>query len=161
MRRLCQGWIKADAGLLFQSIAVCGNVLLLVLVSLPGIPTVYRAMCTIPVLATINAMACIVFRKIKFGLITPDGTTQARTLTTGRFAPPENSLPMHFRHKYSVTDPTRSFTLPSARGGAEVAGGMGVDINVPLEVHVIKEEHQYDNKGTKISRSSTEYDNAV
>ncbi len=57
-----------------NSVAVCGNIVCLILVLVPNLPSVYRAMCTVPVLAITNAMACIVFRKIKFGLVTPDGT---------------------------------------------------------------------------------------
>ncbi|PBK78583.1 hypothetical protein ARMSODRAFT_863659, partial [Armillaria solidipes] len=63
----------------YYLVAVCGNIVILVLIRVPGVPPVYRAMCTIPILAVINAMACIVFRKIKFGLITPDGTVMTQT----------------------------------------------------------------------------------
>ncbi|KAK0504544.1 hypothetical protein EDD18DRAFT_303422 [Armillaria luteobubalina] len=66
----------------YYLVAVCGNIVALVLVRVPGVPTVYRGMCTIPILAVINAMACIVFRKIKFGLITLDGTVMTQTTST-------------------------------------------------------------------------------
>ncbi|KAK0241562.1 hypothetical protein EDD85DRAFT_405879 [Armillaria nabsnona] len=65
----------------YYLVAVCGNVVCLILVLVPGLPAVYRAMCTIPILAIINAMACIVFRKIKFGLMTSDGTVMVQLST--------------------------------------------------------------------------------
>jgi hypothetical protein len=53
-------------------VAVCANILLLIFVKLPISPT-FRGMA-LPVFALINAMASLVFRKIKFGLISADGT---------------------------------------------------------------------------------------
>jgi hypothetical protein len=56
-------------------VAVCGNIVLVVMSQTKSLPAVYHGMCTIPVLAVINLMACIVFRKVKFGHISGDGTT--------------------------------------------------------------------------------------
>ncbi|KAK0494584.1 hypothetical protein EDD18DRAFT_349844 [Armillaria luteobubalina] len=85
----------------YYLVAVCGNIICLVLVRVPGLPSVYRAMVTIPILAIINAMACIVFRMIKFGLITPDGTvmtafhaSSANTL--------HRSIPLHYQTRNAV-----------------------------------------------------------
>jgi hypothetical protein len=47
----------------------------------PSLPPVYRAMFTHPNVAINNAMACRVFRDIKFGHISPTSTT-LRTLPT-------------------------------------------------------------------------------
>lgn len=41
----------------------------------PSVKPVYRAMFTIPNVAIENAMACKVYRDIKFGLIEPSGTS--------------------------------------------------------------------------------------
>ncbi|KAF7335984.1 hypothetical protein MSAN_02312100 [Mycena sanguinolenta] len=55
-------------------LAVAANLALLVVLKLPQI-AVYRLM-PVPFFALINAMACLVFRRIKFGLISPDGTSK-------------------------------------------------------------------------------------
>ncbi|PBK90090.1 hypothetical protein ARMGADRAFT_934733 [Armillaria gallica] len=61
----------------YYLVAVCGQIVCLILILVPGLPPVYRGMCAVPVVAVTNAMACIVFRKIKLGLITSDGTVVA------------------------------------------------------------------------------------
>ncbi|PBK91720.1 hypothetical protein ARMGADRAFT_876994, partial [Armillaria gallica] len=58
----------------YYLVAVCGNVICLIFIVVSGLPPAYRGMLTIPILAINNAVACILFRKIKFGLMTPDGT---------------------------------------------------------------------------------------
>ncbi|KAJ6454661.1 hypothetical protein C8R45DRAFT_1189299, partial [Mycena sanguinolenta] len=57
----------------FYLIAVVTHIVLLVLLKLPHLSPVYRTMVAVPGLALINTMACLVFRRIKFGLISPDG----------------------------------------------------------------------------------------
>lgn len=47
----------------------------MVMILTPSVPPVYRAMFTIPSVAIENAMACKVFRDIRFGRIEPNGTT--------------------------------------------------------------------------------------
>ncbi|KAF7334222.1 hypothetical protein MSAN_02383500 [Mycena sanguinolenta] len=59
----------------FYLIAVATNITLLVVVHLPHFPPVYRGMLSVPAFALINAMTCLVFRRIKFGLISADGTS--------------------------------------------------------------------------------------
>ncbi|KDR76792.1 hypothetical protein GALMADRAFT_66968 [Galerina marginata CBS 339.88] len=59
----------------YYLIALFGNILLLVLVIGSSFPPIYRGMGSIPVTALTNLMACIVFRKVKFGHIPQDGTT--------------------------------------------------------------------------------------
>ncbi|KAF7334200.1 hypothetical protein MSAN_02381300 [Mycena sanguinolenta] len=85
----------------FYSIAVAANIALLVVLKLPQFPPVYHGMLSVPAFALINAMACLVFRRIKFGLISSDGTSN---LPTSDFHPTEilRSLPLHSRR----TDPT-------------------------------------------------------
>ncbi|KAF7378258.1 hypothetical protein MSAN_00251100 [Mycena sanguinolenta] len=57
----------------FYLIAVATNVTLLVLLKLPQLSPLYRGMLVAPAFGLVNAMACIVFRRIKFGLISSDG----------------------------------------------------------------------------------------
>ncbi|KAF5336297.1 hypothetical protein D9758_014487 [Tetrapyrgos nigripes] len=87
----------------YYLVALSGNIVLLVLLKLSSLPVVYHAMGTLPVLAVTNSMACIVYRKIKFGLISPDGTsnyqsfhiTSAFHAASGRQDATNSSLPMH------------------------------------------------------------------
>ncbi|KAJ6454620.1 hypothetical protein C8R45DRAFT_1189149 [Mycena sanguinolenta] len=88
----------------FYPVAVVANVAL-VTVKLPQLPPLYHVMLTVPCLTLINVMACQVFRKIKFGLISSDG--RSRVSTTGRSSdfpatPNSKSLP----HHYNRADPT-------------------------------------------------------
>ncbi|KAJ8514211.1 hypothetical protein ONZ45_g8218 [Pleurotus djamor] len=76
-RALLQG------GQSYYLIALMGNTVSLILFGLPTVPPVYRVMFTIPVIAITNAMACIVFRQIKFGVIGDDATTRP-AITDGR-----------------------------------------------------------------------------
>ncbi|KAF7334204.1 hypothetical protein MSAN_02381700 [Mycena sanguinolenta] len=62
----------------FYLIAVVTHIVLLVLLKLPLSP-LYHAMLASAALALINAMACLVFRRIKFGLISPDGISKIPT----------------------------------------------------------------------------------
>ncbi|KAF7377210.1 hypothetical protein MSAN_00140700 [Mycena sanguinolenta] len=62
-----------QSGQHFYLVAVAANVTLLVLLELRPLSPLYHAILVIPATALVNAMACLVFRRIKFGLITPDG----------------------------------------------------------------------------------------
>ncbi|KAJ6464416.1 hypothetical protein C8R45DRAFT_911009 [Mycena sanguinolenta] len=62
-----------QSGQHFYFVAVAVNAPVIILIRLP-VPAVYRGMLSIPALATTNAMACLVFRRIQFGRITSDGT---------------------------------------------------------------------------------------
>ncbi|KAJ6454685.1 hypothetical protein C8R45DRAFT_1056778 [Mycena sanguinolenta] len=86
-----------QSGQHFYLVAVAANVTLLVVVKLPRLPPVYRAMLAIPAAALDNTMACLVFRRIKFGLVSSDGTLQIPTI----------GLPSHF---HAATNP-RSVSL--------------------------------------------------
>lgn len=84
----------------YYLIAVCGNIVMLVLLKDPSVPAVYHGMSSIPVVALINAMACIVFRSIKFGHISADGTTHFRSTDQSRTylnKPSGSTLPLHVR----------------------------------------------------------------
>ncbi|KAK7442198.1 hypothetical protein VKT23_016170 [Stygiomarasmius scandens] len=95
----------------FYLIAICGNIVLLVMIKVPNAPTVYRGMCSVPVLAITNAMACTVYRRIKFGLISPDGTVNYNTF--GSFHAGEystrNSLPLQFHQDTARTTVFKTF----------------------------------------------------
>ncbi|KAF7335958.1 hypothetical protein MSAN_02309200 [Mycena sanguinolenta] len=65
-----------QSGQHFYLVAVAANVTLLVLFNLPHLSPLYHGMLAIPAMALVNAMGCLVFRKIKFGLITPDGMSK-------------------------------------------------------------------------------------
>ncbi|KIK55466.1 hypothetical protein GYMLUDRAFT_112062, partial [Collybiopsis luxurians FD-317 M1] len=58
----------------YYLLALVWSIAVIVLGALPGISPVYKSMCTIPQFATNSAMACLVFRQIKFGLTEADGT---------------------------------------------------------------------------------------
>ncbi|KAJ7301416.1 hypothetical protein DFH08DRAFT_103031 [Mycena albidolilacea] len=98
-----------QSGQHFYLVAVCGNIVILVLVKVPGVPPTYRGMLTIPSISLVNAMACLVFRKIKFGLITTDGTSfpKSKSGNTSTFHATANprSHPVRFRSgDLSATD---------------------------------------------------------
>ncbi|KAJ7601785.1 hypothetical protein FB45DRAFT_1016265 [Roridomyces roridus] len=66
----------------FYLLALCCNIVLLVFVKAPDRYPIYRGMLSIPAVAIINAMGCIVFRKIRFGLIATDGRNVESRLPT-------------------------------------------------------------------------------
>ncbi|KAF7370869.1 hypothetical protein MSAN_00720600 [Mycena sanguinolenta] len=74
-----------QSGQHFYLIAVATHVTFLVILKLPQLTPVYHAMLSIPGLTLVNAMACLVFRRIKFGLISPDGTSKISTDWAFRF----------------------------------------------------------------------------
>ncbi|KAF7335999.1 hypothetical protein MSAN_02313600 [Mycena sanguinolenta] len=71
-----------ESGQHFYLIAVATHVTLLIILKLPHVSPVYHAILAFPGFALVNAMACLVFRRIKFGLISSDGTSKIST--TGR-----------------------------------------------------------------------------
>ncbi|KAF7351736.1 hypothetical protein MSAN_01606800 [Mycena sanguinolenta] len=85
----------------FYLIAVVTHLVFLVLLKLPQLSPVYHTMFAIPTIALVNAMACLVFRRIKLGLISPDGTLYIPTLDFHATAN-SRSLPLHLPR----TDPT-------------------------------------------------------
>ncbi|KAF7335952.1 hypothetical protein MSAN_02308600 [Mycena sanguinolenta] len=94
-----------QSGQHFYLVAVAANVTLLVLFNLPHLSPLYPAMIAVPAFALINAMACLVFRKIKLGLISSDGISQVPTISfDSDFHATTNSssLPSHFSRKDST-----------------------------------------------------------
>ncbi|KAJ6454590.1 hypothetical protein C8R45DRAFT_1222739 [Mycena sanguinolenta] len=123
-----------QSGQHFYLVAVATNITLLVVVKLPQLPPVYRAMLTVPGFALINAMACLVFRRIKFGLMSSDGTPTTGVSSDFRAPAHPRSLPLHYRG----TEPTTT------------------DTNFPLDDHVQKEIGRFENSaGQEISKSTT------
>ncbi|KAF7335938.1 hypothetical protein MSAN_02307200 [Mycena sanguinolenta] len=110
----------------FYLIAVVTHIVVLVLLKLPHLPPFYRAIVVIPAAAVINAMACLVFRRIKFGLISPDGTSKiSMTVDFHATANPRSlSLPIHH------TDPTTA--------------GFGSNTTFPLDVRLRREIDKFE-----------------
>ncbi|KAJ3729807.1 hypothetical protein C8R42DRAFT_693595 [Lentinula raphanica] len=72
-RNLLQG------GQHYYFFALLTNVVTLILNQLKDLPPTYHGMFTISSLALINVLACVVYRRIKFGLITEDGVSNIDT----------------------------------------------------------------------------------
>ncbi|KAJ6454651.1 hypothetical protein C8R45DRAFT_1189264, partial [Mycena sanguinolenta] len=101
LSRLSQALLRS--GQHFYLVAVAAHIPLLVAVK-PLTP-VDHTMLAVPVLALINAMACLIFRRIKLGLLSSDGTSKMPTIDFhSDFHPAANprSLSLQFHH----TDPT-------------------------------------------------------
>lgn len=116
-------------------VVVCASIILLVFLKLPNVPTIYHAMLSVPGLGLINIMACLVFRQIKFGTITSNGTTRATTTGGSNFhatVNPRGSLPLH--HPRSA-DPTAT-------------SGFESNIAFPLDVLVQKETRRFGDGST-------------
>ncbi|KAJ6454689.1 hypothetical protein C8R45DRAFT_915208 [Mycena sanguinolenta] len=111
----------------FYLIAVATNITLLVVVHLPPFPPVYRGML-VPAFALSNAMACLVFRRIKFGLISSDGTSKIPTI----------GLPSDFH----VTKNPRSFSLQFHHTDHTTAE-LGL-ATVPLDIRVQREIDKFE-----------------
>ncbi|KAF7334206.1 hypothetical protein MSAN_02381900 [Mycena sanguinolenta] len=103
-----------QSGQHFYLVAVAANITLLVAFHL-GL--VIHTMLSVPAFTVINTMACLVFRRIKFGLISSNGTSN---ISTSNFSATANtrSLPLHYR----PTDPTTT--------------DFGTDKTFPLDVRV-------------------------
>ncbi|KAF7361535.1 hypothetical protein MSAN_01187100 [Mycena sanguinolenta] len=107
----------------FYLIAVAIHITLLVVLKVPQSTPVYRTMLSIPGLALVNAMGCLVFRRIKFGLISSDGTLKIPTIALSDFHTAANprSLPLDFRR----TDPTTMDLESNATSPLEVCAQRG------------------------------------
>ncbi|KAJ6476981.1 hypothetical protein C8R45DRAFT_1158196 [Mycena sanguinolenta] len=86
----------------FYLIVVVTHIALLVLLNRPHLSPTYHGMLAVPGLALVNAMACLVFRRIKLGIITTDGTSI--TGRTGDFHAAANPRSLHLQLHH--TDPT-------------------------------------------------------
>ncbi|KAJ3793872.1 hypothetical protein GGU11DRAFT_690906 [Lentinula aff. detonsa] len=121
-RNLLQG------GQHYYFFALITNIVTLVLNQLQNVPPTYHGMFTISALALINVLACMVYRKIKFGLITEDGTT----LTT-------NTLPSTVRGVNHVYPLVRLRPQASTESNVEA-----LSTNVaPMEITIFKENEQF------------------
>ncbi|KAJ6454612.1 hypothetical protein C8R45DRAFT_1189119 [Mycena sanguinolenta] len=98
--RLSQALLRS--GQHFYLVAVAANITLLAVLHMSP---VLHSMLSVPAFALVNAMACLVFRRIKFGLMSSDGVSELPTIgLSSDFHTTANprSLPLHFRR----TDPT-------------------------------------------------------
>ncbi|KAJ6454659.1 hypothetical protein C8R45DRAFT_1189288, partial [Mycena sanguinolenta] len=109
-----------QSGQHFYLVAVAANITLLASFNFYLSP-LFRAMLSVPALAVVNAMACLVFRRIKFGLISSDGVSEVPM--TG----------LSDRENFHATANPRSFPLhlhPTYPTTAEFS----TDTTFPLEV---------------------------
>ncbi|KAK0195639.1 hypothetical protein F5146DRAFT_1026446 [Armillaria mellea] len=126
----------------YYLVAVCGNLVCLIFVLVPGLPAVYRAMCTFPILAIINAMACIVFRKVKFGLITSDGTVMVQLSTFYAASGPAGATSLHRSIQIDYQPSHADGSSPTF--GAEYQEAKSAETGLqPLEVRVMQETAGY------------------
>ncbi|KAF7373782.1 hypothetical protein MSAN_00589900 [Mycena sanguinolenta] len=86
-----------QSGQHFYFVAVATHITLLVLLKLPRLLPIDHGMFAIPALALINAMACLVFRRIIFGRISSDGISKTPITLTSHFHAMANpgSLSLH------------------------------------------------------------------
>ncbi|KAF7377849.1 hypothetical protein MSAN_00208400 [Mycena sanguinolenta] len=127
----------------FYLVAVAVNVTLLILVKLPHLPPVYHSMLATPGVALVNAMACLVFRRIKFGLISPDGVS--RNPTSG------------FSSDFHATANARAHSL-QPRHTDPTTTEFESHTTFPLEVLVQKEIGKFEDgrdSGQEVSKSTT------
>ncbi|KAF9256969.1 hypothetical protein L218DRAFT_936238 [Marasmius fiardii PR-910] len=113
----------------YYLVALSGNIVILVMLKLSNIPVFYHAMCTIPVVAVINSMACIVFRQIKFGLITVDGSINFHSFGTSR-GDHTATLPIHFRPGDQESSNGDSVILDGSNGPLSIPSKVLVKHNV-------------------------------
>lgn len=74
-----------QSGQEYYLVTVGGNILTMGLILAPAsLPAVFHAMCTVPNMAVANAMACRVYRDVKFGRIGSTATT-GRTTAASSF----------------------------------------------------------------------------
>ncbi|KAJ6454613.1 hypothetical protein C8R45DRAFT_1111861 [Mycena sanguinolenta] len=124
-----------QSGQHFYLVAVLTHIVLLVLLKLPHLPPIYHAMLTAPGFGLINAMACQVFRRIKFGLISPDGISKI----------PTTGLSVEFH----ATTNQRSSLHPRHTDFAAMEFGSNTCAAFPVEVRVEREvDKREDDAGT-------------
>ncbi|KAF7367825.1 hypothetical protein MSAN_00846900 [Mycena sanguinolenta] len=129
-----------ESGQHFYFIAVATHITFLVVLKLPQLGPLAHWMLPIPGLALVNAMACLVFRRIKFGLITSDGTLKIPTIGLSNVHTTVNPRPLSFdfRRTYPTTMDLESNTTS------------------PLEVRVQRETRGFEDgadAGQELSKS--------
>ncbi|KAF7334202.1 hypothetical protein MSAN_02381500 [Mycena sanguinolenta] len=117
-----------QSGQQFYLVAVGANVTVLAVFHLGP---VIHSMLTVPTFALVNAMACLVFRKIKFGLISADGTLSISTID--------------FNSDFHATANPRSLSLHSHRPDP-TAAELRSDATSPLDLHVQREIDKFEDK---------------
>ncbi|KAF7354710.1 hypothetical protein MSAN_01384800 [Mycena sanguinolenta] len=126
-----------QSGQQFYLVAMCTNIIVLVLLWLP-VSEIYKGMITIPAIAIINAMACLVFRKTKFGIVSADGTTRATSID---FGVTENQRSM--TQEYRTTElpgTTNSVGENSLPQGVPISAELGHGIVAhpePLKIQIL------------------------
>ncbi|KAF7335934.1 hypothetical protein MSAN_02306700 [Mycena sanguinolenta] len=118
-----------QSGQHFYLIAVATHIAILVLLELPNLSPIYRTMLTVPGFPLINAMACLVFRRIKFGLISSDGISKI-SITGGTVDFHATANPRSLSVQFHRTDP--------------VTAGSQSNTAVPLDVRVQREVDKFE-----------------
>ncbi|KAJ7595254.1 hypothetical protein C8J56DRAFT_921945 [Mycena floridula] len=99
----CLARLLLQGGQHYYLISTCGSIVMTVMLVAPGLPAPYRGMLATPLVSLNNVMACIVFRHIKFGLITADGTISsnfgAPNKSRNYISPSGNSVPIRYPHQ--------------------------------------------------------------
>ncbi|KAJ6461009.1 hypothetical protein C8R45DRAFT_1028964 [Mycena sanguinolenta] len=124
-----------ESGQHFYLVAVAANVTLLAVFHLNPL---YPAMIATPVFSLINAMACLVFRRIKFGFISSDGMSKIPTIGVSsefhaRVNPGSRSL--HSRRNDLATTEFQTNTFP-------------LDVRVTVDTEIGKFEDSQDRSKT-------------
>ncbi|KAJ6450769.1 hypothetical protein C8R45DRAFT_1127476 [Mycena sanguinolenta] len=128
-----------QSGQHFYLIAVATHITLLVLLKLPQLTPIDHGIFAIPALALINAMACLVFRRIKFGLISADGISKT---------------PMTLSQDFHATANPRSLCLHSRPTDSSTTG-FGSNAAYPLDVRVQKEVDKFEDASEEIFKNTT------
>ncbi|KAJ7595239.1 hypothetical protein C8J56DRAFT_774719 [Mycena floridula] len=97
------GRLLLQGGQHYYLISTCGSIVTAVMLVAPGLTAPYRGMLALPFASLKNAMGCIVFRHIKFGLITVDGITFSDFVAPNKprnnISSFGNSVPMRYPHR--------------------------------------------------------------
>ncbi|KAF7336006.1 hypothetical protein MSAN_02314300 [Mycena sanguinolenta] len=125
----------------FYLIAVVTHITLLVVLKMSQLPPIYHVMLSIPGLALVNAMACLVFRRIKFGLISSDGISNIPTINLpSDFHATTNprSLPLFHPTDLTTSDLESNTTFPFETRVQKEVYGSGDGAEAGQEISKIK-----------------------
>ncbi|KAF5346001.1 hypothetical protein D9758_013869 [Tetrapyrgos nigripes] len=139
----------------YYFITICCNIVNLVLK--PALHTtspVFPGKVTVPVMAISNAMACIVFRKIKLGLISDDGSVLGPIITSEQITGQQNSIPLQFSTGRRVSEPDDSVDRFTFSGN----GATGPQNPLTIEVQIVEERDVSDMSDMSIKKAASNSD---
>ncbi|KAF7373775.1 hypothetical protein MSAN_00589200 [Mycena sanguinolenta] len=129
LSKLSQALLRSGQHFYFVAVAV--QITVLVFLKLPRLISTYPEMFSIPALALVNAMACLVFRRIKLGLISPDGISQLSMAGLSE--------------DFHATANPRSLSLPSRRTDPTTTGSRW-NTTFPWDVRVQMEIDKFEDR---------------